>query len=451
MNKSKEKTPMSLLNEKIRINSFSEVSLGYTKEEALLEADRCLQCKHKPCVDSCPVGVPIPEFIQQIKDGNLVEANKIIKTMNAFPRICGRVCPQEKQCEMTCVRAKAGEAVAIGRLERYVGDNSTVELDKGKLGDKKVAIVGSGPAGLACAYDLIQQGINVTVYEVLHTLGGVLKYGIPEFRLPNDIVEDEIKVLKKLGVKFETNTLIGRTYSLDELMEDYDAVFVGSGAGLPKFLGLPGENLSGVYSANEFLTRVNLLSANKEEYDTPVYVADEIVIVGGGNVAMDAARVAKRLGSKVNVVYRRSMEELPARAEEVEHAIEEDINFRLLRNPVEIVGDDNYQVKEMKVEVMELSEAGDDGRRKPMPTGKFETIKCDAVVIAIGTTPNPLISSSSHLDINKWGCLVVNEETLETSRKDVYAGGDAVTGAATVILAMGAGKQAAASIIEKLK
>lgn len=439
----------------IRNHNFEEVALGYTYAMALREADRCWQCNNALCKNGCPVHVDIPNFIKAIKANDLTSAFTIITKTNAFPRICGRVCPQENQCEKHCIRAFKGESVAIGRLERFVGDwynDQDYQIANMVTNDDKVAVVGSGPAGLSCAADLIQQGYQVTVFEVLHELGGVLRYGIPEFRLPKGIVTAEIQQLVDKGVIFQKNTLIGRMKTIEDLkIEGYKAIFIGSGAGLPKFMDIVGENLNGVYSANEYLTRVNLMMAYDEKYDTPLFIGKKVVVVGGGNVAMDAARVAKRLGSDVTVVYRRTLTELPARQEEVEHAIEEGIIFNLLHSPITIYGDENNAVAGMKLEVMELSDSDDSGRRRPITTGITQDIACDCVIMAIGTSPNPLLANTTKgLNTSKWGGIVVDEQNLQTSIEGVYAGGDAVSGAATVILALGAGKQAAKAIVDKL-
>ncbi len=456
-NMSKEKVKMQELSPEVRITNFEEVTCGYTLEEAMEEAGRCLQCKHEPCVNGCPVGVPIPEFIQAVKEGNIEEAYEIISEENRLPAICGRVCPQESQCEGVCVRGLKGEPVAIGRLERFVADyymeHMKKEVKQPKSNGKRVAVVGGGPASLTCAADLAKRGYEVTMYEALHELGGVLMYGIPEFRLPKDLVREELKSVIDLGVNVEKNVVVGRSITIEELFEDgFQAVFVGSGAGLPRFMKIEGENLNGVYSANEFLTRVNLMKAYDANSPTPVRIGEKVAVVGGGNVAMDAARTAKRLGAKeVKIVYRRSKEELPARQEEVHHAEEEQIIFDLLKNPLKILGEDGH-VKAMECIKMELGEPDESGRRRPKPMpGSEEVMDVDTVVIAIGQTPNPLLRDTTEdLDVNKWGCIVVNEETMETTMENVYAGGDAVTGAATVILAMGAGKQAAKSIHERL-
>lgn len=457
-NMSMTKVAMPEQKPDVRNKNFSEVALGYTKEMAMEEAARCLNCKHKPCMDGCPVNVPIPGFIEKVAEGDFEAAYEIITSENALPAICGRVCPQENQCEGKCVRGIKGEPVAIGRLERFVADYhmanakpSEVKIEKN---GKRVAVVGSGPAGITCAGELIKKGYDVTVFEALHKAGGVLSYGIPEFRLPKDLVAKEIETVEKLGVDIETNVIVGRSVTIDELMEQgYEAVFVGSGAGLPRFLNIPGENLLGVYSANEFLTRVNLMKAYKfPEAPTPVKVGKKVAVVGAGNVAMDAARTAKRLGAEeVYIVYRRSEEELPARAEEVHHAKEEGIIFKLLNNPCEIHGEDGW-VTGIEVIKQELGEPDESGRRSPKPVeGSNYVIDVDTVVIAIGQSPNPLIRQTTPgLDTQKWGGIIVEEDTMKTSKDGVYAGGDTVTGAATVILAMGAGKKAAKAIDEYL-
>lgn len=452
-NMSLNKTPMPEQEPLVRNKNFLEVSIGYTKEMAIDEAKRCLNCKHKPCVSGCPVNVRIPEFILAVSNGEFEKAYEIITSTNALPAVCGRVCPQEVQCESRCVRGIKGEPVAIGRLERFVADyvmnKKAVTADKPKQNGHRVAVVGAGPAGLSCAGDLARKGYEVTIFEAFHEPGGVLVYGIPEFRLPKDIVKAEIEKLKALGVTVMTNMVIGKVLSLDELYEmGYEAIFVGSGAGLPVFMGIEGEGLVGVYSANEFLTRINLMKAYKNGYDTPIKRSKNVAVVGGGNVAMDAARCAKRLGAEnVYIIYRRSEAEMPARAEEIHHAREEEIQFKLLTNPVAILGDEQGQVSRIKCVSMELGEPDASGRRSPVEIeGSDFLIDVDAVIIAVGTSPNPLIrTTTSGLEANKRGCLVV-DEGLKTTREGVYAGGDAVTGAATVILAMGAGKTAAESI-----
>lgn len=443
----------------IRNKNFLEVALGYTEEMALEEAQRCLQCKNRPCIAGCPVNVQIPDFIKLISEGKYEDAYGKIRETNSLPAICGRVCPQESQCEQLCVRAKKGESVGIGRLERFAADwfmtnrENVIEVVEKK--DRKIAVIGSGPAGLSCAGDLAKLGYDVTIFEAFHVPGGVLMYGIPEFRLPKVLVQKEIITVKNLGVEIMTNMVIGKVFSLDELMEEgYEAIFVGSGAGLPSFMGIPGENLNGVYSANEFLTRINLMKAYKyPECDTPVKVGRSVAVVGGGNVAMDAARCAKRLGAeKVYIVYRRSEAEMPARLEEVHHAKEEGIIFKLLTNPTSVLGTEDGWVKGIECVEMELGEPDASGRRRPvLKPGSEYVIDVDTVVIAIGQSPNPLIKSTTPgLETQKWGGIIVEEETGATSKKAVYAGGDAVTGAATVILAMGAGKKAAKAIDEYL-
>lgn len=454
-----KRVPVREQDPKVRAHNFQEVCLGYDKEEAVKEASRCLHCKKPMCVSKCPVSINIPEFIEHVKNEEFEEAAKTIAKSSALPAVCGRVCPQESQCEGKCVLGIKGEAVAIGKLERFVADYSrenNVDLsEKETSNGKKVAVIGSGPSGLTCAGDLAKLGYDVTIFEALHEAGGVLVYGIPEFRLPKEtVVKHEVENVKKLGVKIETNVIIGRTVTIDELIDEegFDAVFIGSGAGLPKFMGIPGENLNGVFSANEFLTRNNLMKAFREEYDTPIKAGKKVAVVGGGNVAMDAARTALRLGAEVHIVYRRSESELPARVEEVHHAKEEGIIFDLLTNPVEVVGDENGWVKGMKCVKMELGEPDASGRRRPVeiPGSEFE-MEIDTMIMSLGTSPNPLISSTTKgLEINKRKCIVAEEETGLTSRKGVYAGGDAVTGAATVILAMGAGKKAANAIHEYL-
>lgn len=451
------KTPAKEQDPKVRAKNFKEVSSCYTEEEALNEAQRCLNCKNKPCVSGCPVGVRIPEFIEKIREGCISEAYDIIKTTNGLPAVCGRVCPQESQCESKCVRGIKGEPVGIGRLERFCADymaDKASAPEKPQPNGHRVAIVGSGPSGLSCASDLAKLGYEVTVFEAFHTAGGVLMYGIPEFRLPKATVQREIDGLKALGVKVETDMVIGKILSVDELFEDgFEAVFIGTGAGLPNFMGIPGESLVGVFSANEYLTRTNLMKAYLEDYDTPIAKSSKVAVVGGGNVAMDAARSALRLGAdKVYIVYRRSADEMPARREEVHHAGEEGIEFKYLTNPTEILDDGNGRVKGLKCVKMELTEPDQSGRRgvRPIENSEFE-IEADAVIMAIGTSPNPLIRSTTPgLETNRRGCFIVDENML-TSREGVYAGGDAVTGAATVILAMGAGKQAAKAIDEYIK
>ena len=456
-NMSLTKNPMPSQDPNVRNKNFDEVALGYTEEQALDEAQRCLNCKNRPCMTGCPVMVHIPEFIQEVAKGDFEAAYQIISNTSALPAVCGRVCPQESQCEKYCVRGKKGEPVGIGRLERFVADwhnaHCTEAPAKPESNGHRVAVVGSGPAGLTCAGDLARKGYEVTVFEALHLAGGVLVYGIPEFRLPKSIVQKEVDGLKALGVTVATDTVIGRTVSIDELMEEqgFEAVFIGSGAGLPMFMDIPGVNYRGVYSANEFLTRINLMKAYKPDSDTPIIHPKKVAVVGGGNVAMDAARCAKRLGAEVYIVYRRGMEELPARKEEVEHAEEEGIIFKTLCNPVEIFADENDDVNKIRCIRMELGEPDASGRRRPIevPGSEFD-IDVDCVIMSLGTSPNPLIKSTTKgLEINRKGGIVVNEDGL-TSRENVYAGGDAVTGAATVILAMGAGKTAAKAIDEQL-
>lgn len=447
------KTPMPEQEPKVRARNFNEVAEGYTKSMAMEEAARCLNCKNKPCVSGCPVGVKIPDFIAEVAAGNFEKAYEIITSTNGLPAVCGRVCPQEHQCEGNCVRGIKGEPVGIGRLERFVADymlNKSGNVKKPEPNGHKVAVVGAGPAGLTCAGDLARLGYEVTIFEAFHVAGGVLMYGIPEFRLPKAIVQKEIDKLRALGVKIMTDMVIGKVLSIDEIMNEmgFEAVFVGTGAGLPNFMGIPGEGFVGVLSANEFLTRINLMKGYLDEYDTPVQKYRSVAVVGGGNVAMDAARSALRLGAeKVYIVYRRSIEELPARKEEVHHAMEEGVEFRLLNNPVKIIGDDKGHVKGIECVKMELGEPDESGRRKPVAVeGSEFTLDVDSVIMAIGTSPNPLIRTTTPgLEVNKRGCLIVNEDML-TTRGGVYAGGDAVTGAATVILAMGAGKTAAAAI-----
>lgn len=458
-NMSLEKVKMPEQDPKERSKNFLEVALGYTEEMAKEEAQRCLNCKTKPCIAGCPVNVQIPEFIKLVAEGKFEEAYLKIRETNSLPAICGRVCPQETQCEQLCVRGKKGEPVAIGRLERFVADwymaNREQKVEKGEKKNKKVAVIGSGPAGLTCAGDLAKKGYDVTVFEAFHAPGGVLMYGIPEFRLPKELVQKEIDTVKQLGVEIKANMVIGKVSTLDELMEEgYEAIFIGTGAGLPSFLGIPGENLNGVYSANEFLTRINLMKAYKfPECDTPIKIGKNVAVVGGGNVAMDAARSAKRLGAEnVYIVYRRSEKELPARLEEVEHAKEEGIIFKLLTNPKRILGTEDGWVKGMECIEMELGEPDSSGRRRPVPKpGTEHVIDVETVVIAIGQSPNPLIKASTpDLKTQSWGGIITDEETGATSKEGVYAGGDAVTGAATVILAMGAGKKAAKAIDEYL-
>ncbi len=455
-NMSLTKVPMPQQEPDVRNKNFEEVATGYTAEMAIEEATRCLNCKHKPCVNGCPVNVPIPEFIEKVAAGDFEGAYEVITSENALPAICGRVCPQENQCEGKCVRGIKGESVSIGRLERFVADyhmkngaKKDIEITKNGI---KVAVVGSGPAGITCAGELAKLGYEVTIFEALHKAGGVLSYGIPEFRLPKALVAEEIENVTKLGVELITNVIVGRSITVDDLFEKgYQAVFLGTGAGLPNFLRIPGENLLGVYSANEFLTRVNLMKGYKKgEVPTPIKVGKRVAVVGAGNVAMDAARTAKRLGAEeVYIVYRRGEEEVPARAEEVEHAKEEGVIFKLLNNPVKIHGEEGY-VKGIEVVAQKLGEPDASGRRRPEPIeGSNNIIDVETVVIAIGQSPNPLIRQTTEgLETEKWGGIIVNEETNESTRKNVYAGGDVVTGAATVILAMGAGKKAAKAIHE---
>lgn len=457
-NMSLKKHEMPAQDANVRNKNFKEVALGYTAETAIDEAKRCLNCKNKPCIGGCPVKIHIPEFIAKVAEGDFEAAYQIIQKTSSLPAVCGRVCPQETQCESKCVRGIKGEPVAIGRLERFVADwhnaNSCDLPQKAEPNGHKVAVVGSGPAGLTCAGDLAKRGYDVTIFEALHLAGGVLVYGIPEFRLPKSIVEKEIDNLKALGVKVETNMVVGRVFSVDELMDEYgfESVFIGSGAGLPRFMNIPGENLKSVFSANEFLTRVNLMKAYKDDARTPVFHAQRVVVVGGGNVAMDAARCAKRLGADVHIVYRRSETELPARAEEVEHAKEEGIVFQFLTNPTRVLEGENGMVAGIECICMELGEPDASGRRRPVEVAGSEfTIDCDCVIMALGTSPNPLIKNTTKgLETQKWGGIVTDERGL-TSREGVYAGGDAVTGAATVILAMGAGKTAAEAIDEYIK
>lgn len=454
-----KRTPVVEQEASIRAKNFEEVCLGYDEERAFKEANRCLGCKNPKCVSGCPVSIDIPGFISKLKENNIEGAAKEIAKYSSLPAVCGRVCPQETQCEGKCVLGIKGEAVAIGKLEKFTADwarKNDIDLSsKGESKGKRVAVIGSGPAGLTCAGDLAKRGYDVTIFEALHEAGGVLVYGIPEFRLPKDeVVKKEIENIKKFGVKIETNVIVGRTVTIDSLVEDdgFDTIFIGSGAGLPKFMGIPGENSNGVFSANEFLTRVNLMKAFKEEYDTPVKVGKKVAVVGGGNVAMDAARTALRLGAETHIIYRRSEAELPARLEEVHHAKEEGVIFDVLTNPTEILCDENGWVKGMKCVQMELGEQDQSGRRRPVVKENSEFImEVDTVIMSLGTSPNPLISSTTKgLEINKWKCIVADEETGLTTKEGVYAGGDAVTGAATVILAMGAGKKAAMAIDEYL-
>ncbi len=454
-----KKVPVREQEPKVRATNFEEVCLGYNQEEAMAEATRCLNCKNAKCVAGCPVSIDIPAFIQEVKAGNIEAAAKVIAKSSALPAVCGRVCPQESQCEGQCVRGIKGESVSIGKLERFVADWSRehgfVPAAPEKTNGKKVAVIGSGPAGLTCAGDLAKLGYEVTIFEALHEPGGVLTYGIPEFRLPKSgVVQPEIDNVKKLGVKIETNVVIGKSVTIDELMEEegFEAVFIGSGAGLPKFMGIPGENANGVFSANEYLTRSNLMKAFRDDYDTPISESKKVVVVGGGNVAMDAARTALRLGAEVHIVYRRSEKELPARVEEVHHAKEEGIIFNLLTNPAEILTDENGWVKGIICRRMELGEPDESGRRRPVEVvgSEFE-IEADTVIMALGTSPNPLISSTTEgLEVNRWRCIVADENNGKTTKEGVYAGGDAVTGAATVILAMEAGRAGARGIDEYL-
>ena len=462
-NMAMKKNPMPSQDPKVRAHNFKEVAEGYTAEMAIDEAKRCLGCPNTPCIAHCPVNINIPGFIYQVALGNFEEAYNIISESSSLPAVCGRVCPQETQCEMKCTRGlrPGSEPVAIGRLERFVADyhnahSKPEDIKKPAPNGHKVAVIGSGPSGLTCAGDLAKKGYDVAIFEALHLAGGVLVYGIPEFRLPKTIVQREVDGLKALGVKVETNMVIGRVITIDELQKEYgfEAIFIGSGAGLPRFLGIPGENLKGVYSANEYLTRTNLMKAYLEDSETPIEKAKNVAVIGGGNVAMDAARCALRLGAEhVYIIYRRSLEELPARKEEVHHAMEEGVDFQLLNNPVEIIGDpETHLVSKIKVEVMELGEPDASGRRKPIGTGKYKDIDVDCVICSIGTSPNPLIKQTTEgLETNPHGCIITKEETGLTSREHVYAGGDAVTGAATVILAMGAGKAAAKAIDEEIQ
>ncbi|MCQ2548601.1 MAG: NADPH-dependent glutamate synthase [Lachnospiraceae bacterium] len=454
-----KKVPVREQDAKVRATNFEEVCLGYNKEEAMEEATRCINCKNAQCIKGCPVSINIPGFIEKVKEGQIEEAYQVISESSALPAVCGRVCPQESQCEGKCIRGIKGEPVSIGKLERFVADYAREagvkpEGAKEKLG-KKVAVIGSGPAGLTCAGDLAKMGYDVTIFEALHEAGGVLVYGIPEFRLPKqDVVAKEIENVKSLGVKIETNVIVGKSITIDELMEEegFSAVFIGSGAGLPKFMGIPGESANGVFSANEYLTRSNLMKAFDASSPTPIMHGKKVAVIGGGNVAMDAARTALRLGAEVHIVYRRSEEELPARVEEVHHAKEEGIIFDLLTNPTEILKDENGWVSGMKVIKMELGEPDASGRRRPVEIPDSEYVMdVDTVIMSLGTSPNPLISSTTEgLEVNKWKCIVADEEFGKTTKEGVYAGGDAVTGAATVILAMGAGKAGAKGIHEYL-
>ena len=455
-----KKVPVREQAPKVRATNFDEVCLGYNADEAMEEASRCINCKNAKCMQGCPVSINIPAFVHEVKEGNFEKAYQIISESSALPAICGRVCPQESQCEGKCIRGIKGEAISIGKLERFVADwareNGIRPAAPAEKNGKKVAVIGSGPSGLTCAGDLAKLGYDVTIFEALHEAGGVLVYGIPEFRLPKlDVVAKEVENVKALGVKIETNVIIGRSITIDELMDEegFEAVFIGSGAGLPMFMGIPGETAKGVFSANEYLTRNNLMKAFREDYDTPIVHGKKVAVVGGGNVAMDAARTALRLGAEVHIVYRRSEAELPARAEEVHHAKEEGIIFDLLTNPIEILTNDDGWVSGIRCIKMELGEPDASGRRRPVEIeGSEFDIEADMVIMSLGTSPNPLISSTTEgLDINKRGCIIANEETGLTSRDGVFAGGDAVTGAATVILAMGAGKAGAKGIDEFLK
>ncbi|EOS78520.1 glutamate synthase (NADPH), homotetrameric [Lachnospiraceae bacterium 10-1] len=455
-----KKVPVREQDAKERAANFEEVCLGYNKEEAMEEASRCINCKNAQCIKGCPVAINIPAFIEQVKEGNIEKAYQVISESSALPAVCGRVCPQESQCEGKCIRGIKGEPVSIGKLERFVADwaseNGIIPQGADQKNGKKVAVIGSGPAGLTCAGDLAKMGYEVTIFEALHEAGGVLVYGIPEFRLPKTkVVAREIENVKSLGVKIETNVVVGKSVTIDELLkeEGFDAVFIGSGAGLPKFMGIPGEQANGVFSANEYLTRSNLMKAFDENSNTPIMRGNKVAVVGGGNVAMDAARTALRLGAEVHIVYRRSEEELPARVEEVHHAKEEGIIFDLLTNPVEVIEDEKGWVKGIKCIKMELGEPDESGRRRPVevPGSEF-VIDVDTVIMSLGTSPNPLISSTTEgLEVNKWKCIVADEEFGKTTKEGVYAGGDAVTGAATVILAMGAGKAGAKGIDEYIK
>ena len=454
-----KRVPVAEQDAKVRATNFDEVCLGYTEEEAIKEAKRCLNCKHHPCVSKCPVSIDIPRFISHIAEGDFEKAAHVIAEYSALPAVCGRVCPQEEQCEEVCVLGIKGEAVSIGKLERFAADwarENGIQLGETKESNgHKIAVIGSGPAGITCAGDLAKEGYDVTMFEALHEPGGVLVYGIPEFRLPKEtVVKHEVQNLANLGVKIETNVVVGRTVTIDQLLNDegFEAVFVGSGAGLPKFMGVEGENLNGVFSANEFLTRNNLMKAFRSDHDTPIKVGEKVAVIGGGNVAMDAARTALRLGSEVYVVYRRTEEELPARVEEVHHAKAEGINFEFLTSPVEILGNEDGWVKGLRCQRMELGEPDASGRRRPVAIeGSEFDIEVDTVIMALGTSPNPLIPATTDgLELNQWDCIVADENG-QTSKEAVFAGGDAVTGAATVILAMGAGKDAAAGIDKYIK
>ena len=455
----KNRVPVREQAPEVRAKNFEEVCLGYNKEEAMEEASRCLNCKNARCITGCPVNINIPAFIAEVKEGNFEKASQVIGESSALPAVCGRVCPQESQCEGKCILGIKGEPVSIGKLERFTADwareNNIAPIPAKEKKGKKVAVIGSGPAGLTCAGDLAKMGYDVKIFEALHEAGGVLVYGIPEFRLPKQtVVAHEVENVKKLGVEIETNVIIGKSITIDELIneEGYDAVFIGSGAGLPKFMGIPGEQANGVFSANEFLTRNNLMKAFRDDYDTPIHQGKKVAVIGGGNVAMDAARTALRLGAETYIVYRRSEKELPARVEEVHHAKEEGIQFHLLRNPKEILVDENGWVKGLRVIKMELGEPDESGRRRPVEVpGSEYDLDVDTVIMALGTSPNPLISSTTKgLDVNKWQCIIADENNGATTKEGVYAGGDAVTGAATVNLAMGAGKAAAKGIDEYL-
>ena len=455
----KNRVPVREQAPEVRAKNFEEVCLGYNKEEAMEEASRCLNCKNARCITGCPVNINIPAFIAEVKEGNFEKASQVIGESSALPAVCGRVCPQESQCEGKCILGIKGEPVSIGKLERFTADwareNNIAPVPAKEKKGKKVAVIGSGPAGLTCAGDLAKMGYDVKIFEALHEAGGVLVYGIPEFRLPKQtVVAHEVENVKKLGVEIETNVIIGKSITIDELIneEGYDAVFIGSGAGLPKFMGIPGEQANGVFSANEFLTRNNLMKAFRDDYDTPIHQGKKVAVIGGGNVAMDAARTALRLGAETYIVYRRSEKELPARVEEVHHAKEEGIQFHLLRNPKEILVDENGWVKGLRVIKMELGEPDESGRRRPVEVpGSEYDLDVDTVIMALGTSPNPLISSTTKgLDVNKWQCIIADENNGATTKEGVYAGGDAETGAATVILAMGAGKAAAKGIDEYL-